>query len=265
MRLGLGLGIGRRFVPSSEPEEPANLIDNGTFDSDDGLALTGGAAVSGGQLVFTGGGTASQDTNVTINGGEFFRLVLDITGAGGTSTLAISLGGGAAINAPAVDGPVAIYVLAGSADQALLFEAADLIIDNVVLTGPYTVTPGAEIAPDVGFNDPPGWTVTGTNASITDGAFVAAGGSGGKEARREATDTIEAGWHFVSFDLDRTSGTGLVAVSDGGTSVGSAVTGAVTGYAYSDASTQDINVRATSNANLSIDNVSVKPLTFTLA
>ena len=140
-----GRGVGRVNGSRSAPAAPTNLINNGTMDSASGWTLTGtDPSISGGVFSATTDGTATRTIdNGTLVPGSWYGVTLTVTGAGSVS---ITLGGTNTLATIATPGTFTIYGQAGAGGNTIAINITSAAtIDNVIVSGPKTVTYGSII------------------------------------------------------------------------------------------------------------------------
>lgn len=244
---------------------PSNLIDNGTFDSDAGWTLGGGAAISGGKLTFSGAdGTAVRNTNAAITEGSFYSVAFDVLDQADPAGVSPSLGGTAGTFRDS-DGSFSEHIRAGATQEFLLTGSTSNVIsvDNVVVTGPIETPLNTELVGNQTFDSAAGVTLGGANPmTISGGTLNAVGGTGTKTANQSPSGyPLTVGTYRVVFDVTSyTNGTAFASLPGGVNGTGRTAIGTYSeDLVVSDTSgAQTIGLNATSGSNLSMDNFSVK-------
>lgn len=262
---GLSYSGIQRFSLFAQPEDP--LLFNGDFGEAGPppvlAAGTGTPEISGGKLVFHDAGTARWSLSELEVGG-FYRFTGTIDSTDGTVALQAALSSQSIWFAEAGSIEWFFIPTAASTDFVLTTGGTGtLIFDAALLEGPLTPTgEGPELVTGGDAASAAGWTVTGTNASIADGVFRAAGGSGAKSFLRPASAALVPGRPYRG-RLDvvaRVSGSANLSIGGavGGsfTSVGSKQVDLVAG------ATQDVGATIATLGNQDLDNISVKEILF---
>lgn len=266
LKLALG-GSGRTAGGGPPAGYGADLLQGaGNFAGEDGWSLGGVSppAISGGTLNATGEGEASYTlAGAPLVEARFYEIAFTIVSIS-SGNVSVALGGSGAFSSIASSGPKIVRVVTPvvGANQIFGFSfgpGCDAVIDDVAIREPQLL--GPEICANGTFDDPSGWTLTGTGSAIAGGVYTATSVLAARDATRaaDATLVVEECFRVTLTIANRTGGNGSVFVG-GGTTGNIGGNGTFTRDVQTSAANQNIVVRIGPNAAMDIDNVSVKKI-----